>query len=88
MSVTLGSPCEDGSSVGRRCAVYRQCISTLQQNDLNNKMASELVALLMLEVTALVLAYFKKNVKSFNIIFLFTERLIRNTVIYLLILNI
>ena len=30
--------------------VYKQCITALQKNDMNNKMASELVGLLMLEV--------------------------------------
>lgn len=48
--IFLGSPCENATSIGRRCAVYKQCISALQRNDLNSKMASELVGLLMLEV--------------------------------------
>jgi len=43
-------PSEDGACSERRFQVYKQCISALQNNDLNNKMASELVGLLMLEV--------------------------------------
>ncbi|WAR22215.1 FANCI-like protein [Mya arenaria] len=52
-AVLLGSPIESPGSVDRRCAVYRQCISALQKNELNNKMASELIGLLMLEADSL-----------------------------------
>ena len=50
VSTTTGSPPEDASHNERRYVVYKQCISALQKNEMNNKMAAELVGLLMLEV--------------------------------------
>ncbi|XP_052249477.1 Fanconi anemia group I protein-like isoform X2 [Dreissena polymorpha] len=52
-AILLGSPPENSSSVERRCHVYKQCISALQKYEVNNKMASELVGLLMLEADTL-----------------------------------
>lgn len=51
-AVLLGSPAESSGHNERRFMVYKQCITALQKNDMNNKMASELVGLLMLEADA------------------------------------
>ncbi|XP_053406526.1 Fanconi anemia group I protein-like [Mercenaria mercenaria] len=52
-AILLGSPPDSTVCVERRSHVYKQCIDALQKNDMNNKMASELVGLLMLEADTL-----------------------------------
>ncbi|KAL3863875.1 hypothetical protein ACJMK2_005602 [Sinanodonta woodiana] len=52
-AILNGSPPDDTVCVSRRLEVYKFCINMLQKNEMNNKQASDLVGLLMLEADSL-----------------------------------
>ncbi|XP_013422004.1 Fanconi anemia group I protein-like [Lingula anatina] len=49
-AILYGSPCISTDNVQRRLLVYKVCIGLLQGNEIQSKVAAELVGLLMLEV--------------------------------------
>ncbi|KAK3595809.1 hypothetical protein CHS0354_014625 [Potamilus streckersoni] len=52
-AILIGSPPDDTTCISRRLKVYKFCINMLQKNEMNNKQASDLVGLLMLEAGSL-----------------------------------
>lgn len=51
--VVLGSPVSDSHGANRRLLVYKHCIPLCESGDLQTEVASDIIGLLMLEVSFL-----------------------------------